>query len=84
MKPSATDMVRAARVWAESGWICIRLQDEREIRFPAAKNRRLRNASAAQLSNVELICDGTGIRWSDLDEDLTVSGILEGRFGQGQ
>jgi len=58
------------------------LSDEREIRFPAAKNRRLRAATAEQVSNIELICDGTGLHWPDADEDLTVSGIIAGRFGQ--
>jgi hypothetical protein len=57
------------------------MQDDREIRFPAAKNRRLRNASASPLANVELICNGTGLHWPDLDEDLSVAGILEGRLG---
>ena len=45
------------------GTICIRLDDEREIRFPATKNRRLRNATPEQLANIELICNGTGLHW---------------------
>jgi hypothetical protein len=57
------------------------LADAREIRFPAAKSRRLRNATPAQLAHVELICNGTGLHWPDLDEDLSVLGIIEGRFG---
>jgi hypothetical protein len=57
------------------------LEDGREIRFPITKNRRLRNATPEQLNHVELICDGTGIHWEDLDEDLSVNGILEGRLG---
>lgn len=72
---------KATRVWIESGWVCLRLDDDREIRFPAAKNRRLRAAKADQLANIEIICAGTGLHWPDLDEDLSVSGIVEGRFG---
>jgi hypothetical protein len=60
----------------------MRLKDGREIRFPAAVNRRLRGATAEQLSNIEIICNGTGLHWPDLDEDLSVIGILEGRLGQ--
>ena len=71
----------AVEAFAENGFVCIRLKDGREIRFPAAKNRRLRNATPAQLANVELICNGTGLHWPDLDEDLSVLGILEGRLG---
>jgi hypothetical protein len=57
------------------------LDDDREIRFPAAKNRRLAKATPEQLANVELICNGTGLHWEELDEDLSVMGILEGRLG---
>jgi Protein of unknown function (DUF2442) len=82
MKPSAIDLERATKVWVEGGWVCVRLADGREVRFPAEKNRRLRNASPEALARVELICDGTGIHWPDLDEDLSVAGIIEGRLGQ--
>ena len=82
MVDSEAKTTKASRVWIDAGWVCLRLEDEREIRFPATKNRRLRNAPPDQLANVELICNGTGIHWPDLDEDLSVSGILEGRLGQ--
>ena len=81
MKYSAIDCEKATHVWIEEGWVCLALADGREIRFPAAKNRRLRNASPEKLAKVELICDGTGIHWPELDEDLSVAGILAGRFG---
>ncbi len=72
---------RATRAFYENGCICIRLEDEREIRFPVSKNRRLRNATPEQLGNIDLICDGTGLHWLNLDEDLSVLGIIEGRCG---
>jgi hypothetical protein len=62
--------------------VWLRLADERELRFPTTKSRRLRNAPPEKLANVELICNGTGIHWPELDEDLSVSGILEGRWGE--
>jgi hypothetical protein len=71
----------ATEAFAENGLICVRLGDGREIRFPAAKNRRLRKAAPEQLNRIEIICNGTGLHWPDLDEDLSVLGILEGRFG---
>ena len=74
---------RAVEAVVESGFVCIRLEDGREIRFPASKNRRLRDAAPAQLANLELICNGTGLHWPDLDEDLSILGILEGRLGPG-
>lgn len=72
---------RASEAFVEAGFVCIRLEDDREIRFPASKNRRLRNAPPEQLANIELICNGTALHWPDLDEDLSVLGIIEGRFG---
>ena len=82
MKHWAVENQVASRVWVEQGWVCLRLLDDREIRFPAAKNRRKRDADPQQLANVELICNGTGIYWPELDEDLSIAGILEGRLGQ--
>jgi len=82
MKHSNPELqAKATEVFVEKGYVCIRLDDDREIRFPAAKNRRLRNAAPAQLANIELICNGTGLHRPDLDEDLSVIGIIEGRFG---
>jgi hypothetical protein len=74
--------VKAVKAWYENSQICIRLEDEREIRFPVNKNRILESAPVEKVSSIELICNGTGLHWPDLDEDLTVAGILEGRFGR--
>ncbi|MBN1415505.1 MAG: DUF2442 domain-containing protein [Bacteroidales bacterium] len=73
---------KAVKVWYENQQICIRLEDEREIRFPVKKNKILNNASVEKVSNMEIICGGTGIHWPELNEDLSVTGILEGRFGR--
>lgn len=72
---------KATRRRIDAGWVCVRLDDDREIRFPAAKNRRLREATPGQLANVEIICNGTGLHWEELDEDLSVQGIIDGRLG---
>ena len=83
MKYSVTELhTRAERAWAENGWVCVRLADGREVRFPADRNRRLAAATPQQLANVELISGGTGLHWPDLDEDLSLLGILEGRLGE--
>ena len=72
----------AVAVRAESDKIIVQLADQREISFPIARNRKLRQATPAQRANVELICAGTGLHWPDLDEDLSVLGIMEGRLGR--
>ena len=69
------------KVFVENRFICLKLKNEAEYRFPASNNKKLSKATDKQLSNVELICDGTGLHWEELDEDLSVSGILDGRFG---
>ena len=62
--------------------IVVRLADGREISFPIALNRKLREAEPAKRAKLEIICGGTGLHWPDLDEDLSVLGILEGRLGR--
>lgn len=75
-------LVTAKKVWYENGMVCILIQDGREIRFPSTLNKRLKYASRSQLENIEIICGGTGLHWPELDEDLSIVGIMEGRFGQ--
>jgi len=61
--------------------VFIHLANGRRISFPWARNAKLSAASPEARANVELICDGTGLHWPLLDEDLSVIGIVEGRFG---
>jgi len=73
-------MFKATKAWHQKGWICLSLSDKKEIRFPVELNTKLREATPDQVSNIMIICDGTGLHWPELDEDLSVTGILEGRF----
>ena len=73
--------IQAEKVWIENRYICLKLNNDEEIRFPAANNKKLAAANEKQLKNVELICDGTGLHWEDIDEDLSINGILDGRYG---
>ena len=77
-------MFKATKAWYEDGRICVFLSDKKEIRFPVELNCKLKNATSDQLNNIEIICNGTGLHWPELDEDLSVTGIIEGRFGTGQ
>jgi hypothetical protein len=54
----------------------VRLADGRELIVPLEWFPRLRAASAAQLQQHRLIGGGVGISWPDLDEDLSVEGLL--------
>ncbi|MGF7140465.1 DUF2442 domain-containing protein [Roseimarinus sediminis] len=72
----------ATKAWYEKDHICFKLSDEKEVRFPIYLNSKFKKANTEQLNNIEIICGGTGLHWPDLDEDLSVIGILEGRYGK--
>ncbi len=74
-------MFKAVKAWYEDGRICLLLSDNKEIRFPVTLNRKLREAPVEKIKNIEIICGGTGLHWPDLDEDLSLTGIIEGRYG---
>lgn len=71
---------RAVRAWAQGRMIFVELTDGRQVGFPAARFRLLSTAADADLAKVELCLDGAALRWEELDEDITVRGIVEGRF----
>lgn len=60
--------------------VFVELTDGRVVGFPANQFRRLKNATDEQLAAVRLELQGYALRWEDLDEDLTVPGIVAGRF----
>ena len=69
------------KAWCEAGMICLLMSDNKEIRFPVILNTKLKNATQKQRNNIEIISAGTGLHWPDLDEDLSVTGIMEGKYG---
>lgn len=52
------------------------LADGREVVTPLEWFPRLRDASPAQRANWRPIGGGIGIHWPDVDEDLSVAGLL--------
>ena len=70
----------AVRAWVIDRTVFIELTDGRQIGFPAARFKLLRDASDEQLQRVSLRLNGTALRWEELDEDITVSGIVNGYF----
>ena len=74
-------MFTVRKAFYQDGMICLLMSDKKEIRFPVEVNTKLKNATEQQRKNVEIICGGTGLHWPDLDEDLSVTGIIEGRYG---
>jgi hypothetical protein len=58
------------------------LNDGRELTVPLAWFPRLLNGSPEQRTRWKLIGAGEGIHWPDLDEDISVAGLLSGRGDQ--
>jgi hypothetical protein len=54
------------------------LFDGRTISVPIAWSWRLSEATPKQRLNFEIIGDGLGIHWPDIDEDISVEGMLYG------
>ena len=74
VEPAATD------VWCEDRTVFVKLTDSRIIGFPADRFKILHGATAEQLKNVRLRLNGYALRWDELDEDITVPGIVAGHF----
>ena len=67
---------RAIEVKVNEEALRVRLADGREISVPLEWLPRLRDASPHALNNWRLIGGGIGIHWEELDEDLSVEGLL--------
>jgi len=61
-----------------SRFIAAALADGRTISVPLFWSWRLSEATPAQRRNYEIIGDGIGIHWPDVDEDISVHGMLTG------
>lgn len=59
--------------------LTVDLSDGRSISVPLGWYPRLEYASAEELQNWRLIGQGEGIHWKDLDEDISVEGLLAGK-----
>ena len=59
--------------------LTIELSDGRTIAVPLAWYPRLIHATKKEKGNCRLIGKGQGIHWPDLDEDVSVEGLLAGR-----
>jgi Protein of unknown function (DUF2442) len=58
--------------------LIVTLMDGRAVSAPLVWFPRLLNASAEQRQHWQLLGGGEGIHWPELDEDLSVAGLLRG------
>jgi hypothetical protein len=58
--------------------IVAHLTDGRIISVPLVWSWRLLEATPEQRANYEIIGDGHGVHWPDIDEDISAEGMLYG------
>jgi len=66
----------ATYVYFDTERIHVHLTDGREISAPLDWFPRLLHATDEQRRQWELIGRGVGIHWEDIDEDISVAGLL--------
>jgi hypothetical protein len=69
----------AARIGFTSDALIVDLQDGRTLSVPLAWYPRLLHDQPAERESWRLIGEGYGIHWPDVDEDVCVEHLLEGR-----
>ena len=69
---------RVKEVSVTEDLITFSLVDGRVVSVPLAWSWRLSEATPAQRNAFEIIGDGYGVHWPDVDEDLSVEGMLHG------
>jgi len=81
MSSSVTDLrnAQAQDVTLSDESLTVELVDGRSVSIPLAWYPRLTHATPTERKNWRLIGRGEGIHWPDLDEDISVEGLLAGR-----
>jgi len=54
------------------------LVDGRRVSVPLSWSWRLAAATPTQRRHFEIIGGGIGVRWPDVDEDISIAGMLQG------
>ena len=71
--------MRAVKVSVSDDALSADLDDGRTITVPLAWYPRLLHATPEERGHWRIIGGGEGIHWPDLDEDISVAGLLAGR-----
>ncbi len=73
---------RAKDVRISGDELSVLLADGRRVSVPLAWFPRLLHATPSERANWRLLGDGEGVHWPDVDEDLSVVGLLAGSAGR--
>ena len=78
MNTAASNDPRIQKVRVTADEIIAHLVDGRVVSVPLAWSWRLSEATPAQRADFRLIGSGQGIHWLEIDEDISVEGMLHG------
>jgi hypothetical protein len=73
---------RVKAVDVSADLITFELVDGRSVSVPLAWSWRLSEATPEQRAKFEILGDGQGVHWPDIDEDLSAQGMLTGAPAQ--
>ena len=73
------DSILAQSVSVTDDCLVVELTDGRNLSVPLAWYPRLQHGTPEERKNWRLIGCGDGIHWPDLDEDISISGLVAGR-----
>lgn len=74
-----TEIPKAENVKVTDDTLSVNLSDGRTISVPLEWFPRLVHATVEERNNWRLIGKGRGIYWEDIDEDISVKGLLAGK-----
>lgn len=77
--PLEINIPDAQTVTVTEDTLTVELSDGRAISAPLFWYPRLVHATPSERNNWRLIGGGIGIHWEDIDEDISVEGLLAGR-----
>jgi hypothetical protein len=77
--PSNLSQAHAQHISVTDQALVVELIDGRTLIVPLAWYPRLLHGSPSERSHWRLIGGGVGVHWPDLDEDISVEGLLAGR-----
>lgn len=74
-----TQEARAQALTVSEDALTVDLVDGRTIIVPLVWYPRLWHGTPEERNHFEIVGDGAYLHWTDLDEDLTVAGLIAGR-----
>jgi hypothetical protein len=76
MRTLAEKIPKAVDLWFTEEMLYVRFEDGREVGTPLDWLPKLKAASVIQRSHWRFIGQGVGIHWEDIDEDISVRGLI--------